>query len=74
MLVFLLFKKEKCLSMTIETKGLKISEELKRKVEIVCRFTNVNYTIINRNIKSIKNKNIAMVKPHITYLKVYTQF
>ncbi len=27
--------------MTIETKGLKISEELKRKVEKACRFVNV---------------------------------
>ena len=43
--------------MTIETKELKISEELKRKVEMVCRFANVKYTIINGNIKSIKNIN-----------------
>ena len=55
--------------MTIETKELKISEELKRKVEMVCRFANVKYTIINRNIKSIKNTNIAMVKPHIVKIK-----
>lgn len=55
--------------MTIETKELKISEELKRKVEMVCRFTNVKYTIINGNIKSIKNTNIAMVKPHIVKIK-----
>lgn len=51
--------------MTIETKELKISEELKRKIEMVCRFANVKYTITNGNIKSIKNTNIAMVKPHI---------
>ena len=55
--------------MTIETKELKISEELKRKVEMVCRFANVKYTIINGNIKSIKNTNIAMVKPHIVKIK-----
>lgn len=53
----------------IETKELKISEELKRKVEMVCRFANVKYTIINGNIKSIKNTNIAMVKPHIVKIK-----
>ena len=41
--------------MTIETKELKISEELKRKVETVCRFANAKYTIINGNLKSIKN-------------------
>lgn len=55
--------------MTIETKELKISEELKRKVEMVCRFANVKSTIINGNIKSIKNTNIAMVKPHIVKIK-----
>ena len=55
--------------MTIETKELKISEELKRKVEMVCRFANVKYTVINGNIKSIKNTNIAMVKPHIVKIK-----
>lgn len=32
---------------------------------MVCRFANVKYTITNGNIKSIKNTNIAMVKPHI---------
>lgn len=51
--------------MTIETKELIISEELKRKVEMICKFANVKYSIINGNIKSIKNTNIAYVKPHI---------
>ena len=55
--------------MTIETKELVISEELKRKVEMICRFANIKYTIINGNIKSIKNTNIAMVKPHIVKIK-----
>ena len=48
--------------MTIETKKLVISEELKRKVEMICRFANVKYAIINGNIKSIKNTNITMIK------------
>ncbi len=51
--------------MTIETKELVISEELKRKVEMICRFAYVEYSITNGNIKSIKNTNIAYVKPHI---------
>ena len=55
--------------LSIETKELKISDKLKRKVEMVCRFVNVKYTIINGNIKSIKNTNIAMVKPHIVKIK-----
>ena len=55
--------------MTIETKELVISDELKRKVEMICRFAYVDYTITNGNIKSIKNTNIAMVKPHIVKIK-----
>ena len=56
--------------MTIETKEFVISEELKRKVEMICRFAYVEYEFINGNIKSIKNTNIAMVKPHIVKLKI----
>ena len=55
--------------MTIETKELVISEELKRKVEIICRFACVKYEFINGNIKLIKNTNIAYVKPHILKVK-----
>ena len=55
--------------MTIETKELVISKELKRKVDMVCRFAYVDYIIINGNIKSIKNTNIAYVKPHIIKIK-----
>ena len=51
--------------LTIETKELKISEEIKRKVEMICRFSNAKYELLNGNIKSIKNTNIAYVKPHI---------
>ncbi len=47
--------------MTIETKELVISEELKRKVEMICRFAYVEYSITNGNIKSIKNINIVCI-------------
>ncbi|MEE1371687.1 MAG: hypothetical protein U0K48_06030 [Bacilli bacterium] len=50
--------------MTIETKELVISEELKRKVEMICRFAYVEYSITNGNIKSIKNTNIAYEKSY----------
>ncbi len=55
--------------MTIETKELQVSEELKRKVEMICRFACVKYELINGNIKSIKETNIAYVKPHIARIK-----
>lgn len=55
--------------LTIKTKELKISEELRRKVEMICRFACVKYEFINGNIKSIKNTNIAYVKPHVLKIK-----
>lgn len=51
--------------LTIETKELEISIELKRKVEMICKFACAKPTITNGNIKSIKRTNIAYVKPHI---------
>ena len=55
--------------MTIETKEILMSEELIRKIEMICRFAYVEYKFINGNIKSIKNTNIAYVKPHILKVK-----
>ena len=53
----------------IETKDLKINEELNRKIDMICRFACVKYEFIPGNIKSIKNTNIAYVKPHILKVK-----
>ena len=36
---------------------------------MICRFAYVEYKFINGNIKSIKNTNIAYVKPHILKVK-----
>ena len=55
--------------LTIETKKLKISDELKRKVEMICKFANVKYTFENGNIINIKETNIAYVKPHVLKIK-----
>lgn len=51
--------------LTIETKPLKISDELKKKIEMICKFSSVKPTFTNGDIKSIKNTNIAYVRPHI---------
>lgn len=45
--------------MTIETKELVISEELKRKVEMICRFAYVDYT---QAIQVIKNNDLDKEK------------
>lgn len=55
----------------IETKNLKISDELNRKIDMICRFACIKYEFIPGNIKSIKNTNIAYVKPHILKVKEY---
>ncbi len=51
--------------MTIETKELVISEELKKKVDMICRFACVKYELINGSITNIKFTNIVYTKPHI---------
>ena len=51
--------------MTIETKKLVISEGLKKKVDMICRFACVKYELINGSVISLKNNNIDYVKPHI---------
>ena len=51
--------------LTIETKVLNISEELKKKVDMICKFAYAKTTYKNSNIRNIKGNNIAYVKPHI---------
>ena len=53
----------------IENKNLKISDELNRKIDMICRFACVKYEFMPGNIKSVKNTNIAYVKPHILKVK-----
>lgn len=51
--------------LTIETKELNISEELKKKVDMICKFAYAKPTYKNGNIRNIKGTNIAYVKPHV---------
>lgn len=53
----------------IETKNLKISEELNRKIDMIYWSACIKYEFIPGNIMSIKNTNIAYVKPHILKVK-----
>ncbi len=43
--------------MTIETKKLVISEELKRKVEMICKFVYVEYSFTNGYILKVKGND-----------------
>ena len=49
----------------IETKELIISDKLKKKVDMICKFSCVKPTYQNGNVINIVNSNIAYVKPHI---------
>ena len=53
----------------LETKELKVSKNLEKKIELICRFASTKYELIPRHIKSIKNTNIAYVRPHILKVK-----
>lgn len=47
-----------------EIKELNISIELKRKIEMICRFHNLKCEFINGSIKNIRRTNLAYVVPH----------
>lgn len=51
--------------MKVEVKELKISNELQKKIAMICRFAGVSSTLTSGCVKNIKGTNIAYVKPHI---------
>lgn len=55
--------------LTIRTKEIKISDELKRKIDIICKFASVKPKYQNGNIVSFEKTNLAYVKPHIITIK-----
>ena len=48
----------------IEIKELVISNELKKKVEMICKFYNTKPKFFNGSIRNIKGTNIAYVEAH----------
>jgi len=59
---------------TIETKEINISEELKRRVEMICRFTNTKPTYQNDSIRNLIGTNIAYAEPHKIIINDITYF
>ena len=55
--------------LNIKTKELKISDKLKRKIDIIGRFTNTTPIINNGSIKNITGTNVAYIMPHIIVIK-----
>ncbi|MDD4548113.1 MAG: hypothetical protein PHI05_05200 [Bacilli bacterium] len=58
----------------MKTKKLQISEELKKKVSMTCKFTCTTLTYQSGKIRSIKGTNAAYVRPHKEYVKVKKLF
>ena len=48
----------------IEIKELVISNELKKKIEMICKFCNTKPIFFNGSIRNIKGTNIAYVEAH----------
>ena len=55
--------------LNIEKKELKMSDKLKRKIEMIGRFTNTTPIIKNGSIKNITGTNVAYVMSHIIIIK-----
>ena len=53
----------------IVSKPLEFEEELKRKIEMIGRFTNTTPNINNGCVKNITGTNDAYVIPHIIVIK-----
>ena len=51
--------------MEVEVKELEISSELKKKIDMICRFAGVSSNLTSGCVKNIKGTNIAYVKPPI---------
>ena len=57
--------------MNITKKEIEIDEEIKRKIEIICDFTNTKPVFKNGSIVKIENTNIAYLEPHKIYINNY---
>ena len=60
--------------LNLETKELKINDKLKRKIEIIGRFTNTTPIINNGYVKNITGTNVALVYIDVLFNDYYTPF
>ena len=49
-----------------------IEESLKKKLELICEFSNTNMQIINGSIRKIDRTNLTYVEPHRIIIKGIT--
>ena len=48
---------------------LKIEKELKKKIEFICKYSNVKPIIINGSIRKIDKSNLMYIEPHRIIIK-----
>ena len=49
---------------SIKTRKLKIDDNLRKKIEIICSFNNLKLKFINETIKNINKTNLSYIEPH----------
>lgn len=55
--------------MKVIKKEIEIEEELKKRVEMICKFSNTTPTFENGSINRLENTNLAYLEPHKVYIK-----
>ena len=60
--------------LTIETKEIKMSDKLKKKIDMIGKFTNTTPIISNGVIINIKGTNVAYVNPHKVKINNFCQY
>jgi len=55
--------------MKVVKKEIEIEEELKKRVEMICKFSNTTPTFENGSINRLENTNLAYLEPHKVYIK-----
>ena len=48
----------------IISKEIPIEKDLQKKIEFICDFCKVKYTIINGNVRKIDKTNLTYIEPH----------
>ena len=51
---------------------LQFEENLKQRLEFICKFSQVNHTFINGSIRKVEKTNLTYIEPHRVIIKNIT--
>lgn len=51
---------------------LQFEENLKQRLEFICKFSKVNHTFINGSIRKVEKTNLTYIEPHRVIIKNIT--